>query len=188
MKIKPMHSKRLMILLIAFTILIVCSVISILNRNEQKSEKVLINASWSYSYADVGELSVNSDCIAIIEVKDNGTTDINNIVPETLFSVEVKRPIYNCETGDKLSVYMTGGIKDNKIFEIADDPLMKKGDQYLIFAKKNKDGSITALSGPQGRMLYRNGKISSLNGSTIKLDNVSEEILVNEIIKYISKK
>lgn len=64
---------------------------------------------------------------------------------------------------------------------------MKSGEKYLIFAKKNDDGTYTTLSGTQGRMKYNNGKINSFKfanrKSNITIDNVSEDSMVKMISK-----
>ncbi len=196
--IKSINIKKFIPLLAIIGILLVCGTLLIINKKNNELEKVFMHASWAYRYADVEDLTKNSDCIAIIKVMDNGSSYRKDIVPDTIFSAKVTRAIYNCEKDDKLEIYMTGGIRDSKIFELRDDPLMKKGEEYLIFAKKNEDGTVTTLTGTQGRMHYKNGKISSLNvvnhqvkessGSTIMIDNVSEDAFIKEIKEYIANK
>lgn len=198
MKKVSANSKKLILLLVIIGVCLVCGALWIVNKNTNKLKKEFMHASWTYRYADVEDLTKNSDCIAIIKIMDNGSSYRKDIVPDTVYSANVIRAIYNCEEGDKLKIYMTGGIRDNKIFELRDDPLMKKGEEYLIFAKKNEDGTVTTLTGTQGRMHYKNGKISSLNvvnhqvkessGSSIIIENVSEDTFINEIKEYIANK
>jgi hypothetical protein len=81
---------------------------------------------------------------------------------------------------------------------MSDDPLMKKEDQYIIFAKSNADGTFTVLGGSQGRMQYKDGKVSSLNmvneqvkknsGALIKMDDITEDTLIGEIQDNLVKK
>lgn len=197
MKAKMINKKVITICIILGTFLVL-SIIFTYKLQNSKPDYVYMHASWTYRYKDVAELTDLSDCIAKVTVKDNGTTIGNGTIPESVFSVEVSEAIYNCEKGDELSIYMTGGSKDNRIFVISDDPLMKKEEEYIIFAKKNTDGTFSVLGGSQGRMQYKDGKISSLNvvntqvkesgSSVIKLDNIMEDVFIDEIQSYLTNK
>ncbi|MDF2845486.1 MAG: hypothetical protein K0R00_3912 [Herbinix sp.] len=200
-KIKSRKVVSIGIILGSFLILGIF-ILNIMLFNSQP-DHIYMNASWTYRYADTSDLTNNSDCIAKITVKDNGIVGMTkgtnpDLIPNTTFTVEVTKAIYNCSKGDVLNIYMTGGSKDNNIFEIADDPLMKKGEQYIIFAKKNSDGTFTVLGGSQGRMQFKDGKINSLNianelvkensSSSIKIDNLEEDTFISEIQNYLANK
>lgn len=195
MKIKSRYTNKVITISIILSICLIISAVLVFNSINTK-ERVLMNTSNTYNYADVNDLTDNSDCIAIVKIKDNGTKIGNGIIPETLYLAEVLKPVYNCEKGDELTIYMTGGEKDNRIFEVASDPLMKSGQKFMIFAQKNDDGTYTALSGSQGRMQYDDGKISSLNivnkqvkehsFSSIKLEGVPEDSFIDTVKKRIS--
>lgn len=185
--------------LIVLSICLVFSVIFIYNTIQSSTpEKVFIHSSYTKNYENLEELVNSSDCIAIVEVNDNGTQIGYTPLPETIFTAEIKKPIFNCEKGDEIKLYMIAGKKDNVIYEKADDPLMKSGEKYLIFAKKNSDGTYTTLTGTQGRMEYKNGKISTLNvvngqvkansDSSIKIYNDSEEDMIEKISMIKEKK
>ena len=49
---------------------------------------------------------------------------------------------------------------------------MKLGQQFLIFAQKNKDGTYSILGGPQGRFEYKNGLLNSLHNTSIPHQNM----------------
>lgn len=197
MKKNILNYKKALIILLIISLCLIGGYLFIFG-NETEPEKVMLNASRTYRYSDIEELTMNSDFIGIIEVTDDGTTQNANIIPHTIFSAKVIKPVYNCEENEEIKIFMTGGIKDNCLFEISDDPLMKKGDKYLIFARKNDDGTLTALGGSQGRMFYQDGHISSLNtidsqvkensSSPIDCINTTDEEIINEINKAIYKK
>ncbi|HHU72697.1 MAG TPA: hypothetical protein GXZ21_11790 [Clostridiales bacterium] len=197
MKEKFKNRKGIYIWVILGTFLIFSMIFSYSKLHNSQLDYVYMHASWTYRYGDISELAKKSDCIARVIVKDDGISKENGLIPNTTFSVEVTNPIFKCENGDILKVYMSGGLKDKKIYEISDDPLMKKGEEYIIFTQKNADGTYTVLGGSQGRMQYKDGKISSLNivnkqvkessSSLLKLDNISEDTFVDNIKSYLSK-
>lgn len=107
--------------------------------------------------------------------------------------------IYNSNENQVFSIYMTGGKIQDKIVEVKDDPLLNAGDKVLVFCKKNSDGTYHILGGPQGRLVYENGKFNSLNvvntrvkqsntSSNIVIENEDAATLINEIKGYIKEK
>ena len=160
-----------------------------------KYKKVYLNASWAYNYEDVSELTENCDLAAYISVtgwesnhkyKDYG-------VDLTVFTAEIQDSLFGKKEGT-VRIVMTGKIdeKEKIIYEIADDPLMKPGDKFFVFAKANEDGTYTILSGPQGRFVIVNDAVYSLNvcdnqvkmhnsGSNININNQSKEDFYSQI-------
>lgn len=127
-------------------------------------EKQTLFASWHYGYCGVGELSANSDVIA--KVKITGSKIGPDIAPElmsTIFTAKVEELIYGSNEKE-IDIFMTGGIdhEQKRILEIHDDPLMNIGDEFMVFAQKNEDGTYTILGGPQGRFVIDNDCVYSL--------------------------
>lgn len=178
-KFKEENDMRVKKPLIAVGIIIVASilVVFIYSFHEKKTyQKEFMTASWEYGYADVQELTENSDLIAVVKVKQTvqeGT--IAGGIPCTDYSLKVTESILNCEDHDEIIMHMTGGIVDDTIYEIEDDPLPEKNDQFVIFAKKNDDGSYTVLGGPQGRFVVNGSKVSSLNVAYAQVKKVDGE-------------
>lgn len=113
------------------------------------------SASWSYHYGSIKELceADSLDLIARVKIGDGKQEDKNGFMM-TVFTAKVEDLIYgSCE--DNVNIIMTGWVDhDNKtIYEISDDPLMQKGDEFIIFARKNESGTYTILGGPQGRFV-----------------------------------
>lgn len=143
-----------------------------------RTKIVPLSASWAYRYKDVQELTSNSDIIALIKV-DKLSETIERKVPASIYQVTVLDGIKGCRADEKLYVYMTGGKVGRELFEVESDPLMKKGQQFLIFARENEDGTCTILGGPQGRFVYRNGRLNSLEGAfaeNMPLNDMKAEI------------
>lgn len=133
---------------------------------KQSPEYIYISASWIYGYADVADLTVHSDIIALIHVNELDSSQ-GGKAPSSIYSVTVKEGLLGCESGDELHIFMSGARVDNQIYETTTDPLMQKNQEFLIFAQKNADGTCTVLGGPQGRLLYKNGKVNSLHNTTL---------------------
>lgn len=141
--------------------------------SKEESETVYMSASWSYRYADIEELSKSSDLIALIRVNKLVDFEEGN-VPSSTFESKIIEPIHGCEKGDLIHIYMTGAIIDDTKFEIKGYPLLEKGEEFLIFTSKNDDGTYTMLGGPQGRLVYQDGKLNSLHnvGNSNKMSTI----------------
>lgn len=163
---------------------------------DSEKETQYLSASWNYNYRDIEEISQSSDLIALVSVQNVENTEIQQSIPYTTYSVKVETPVYNSEENQEFSIYMTGGETEDKIIEIADDPLLQAGDEILVFCKENPDGTYQIISGPQGRLIYDNGKLNSLNVvntrvreansfSNIVVQNVDADALIAEIKSYV---
>lgn len=110
-------------------------------------------------------MTQNSDLIALVKVKDLAAYEDVTAGPFSTYEVEVIEPIYQCEKGDKVKIFMTGGQEKRERIEVKGDPIMEKGQEFLIFASKNKKRTDTysILGGPQGRLSYENGSLYSLH-------------------------
>lgn len=173
--------KKIFITLGIVAVVIIDLICILLNKLEPHKE--YLSTSWMYGYADVEELTAHSDLIALIKV--NGLSEtINGSIPASIFEVNVTDGVLGCTIGDVISVYMTGGKTGNQIFEVKSDPLMKKGQEFLIFAQKNQDGTYTVLGGPQGRLVYANGLLNSLKNTDLPYINTLNNADVAEISKF----
>ena len=150
---------------------------------KDEPEKVYMSASWIYGYADVEDLTGHSDLIALVKV-NKLSQNIEGRVPASIYDVTVMDGILGCNQDDVISVYMTGGKSGNQIFEIKSDPLMEKGQEFLIFAQKNQDGTYTILGGPQGRLVYSNGMLNSLKNTDLPYANAKSVLDTAEVSKF----
>lgn len=188
------RNKNLIYILLSAFIMIFAAVL-ITNSPKEKEVKYL-SASWEYNYKDIEEISRDSDLIALVTVQGVEDTLVESNMPYTIFSVEVSIPIYNSVEGECFSIYMTGSETKDRIVELIDDPLLQKGDELLVFCKKNPDGTYQIIGGPQGRLVYESGKLSSLNTtnsrikevntfSNINIQDVDADSLIKEIKGYL---
>lgn len=127
-------------------------------------EKPIFLASWIYRYSGIEELSSDCDIIAKVKVtsRRNGPKMTSQLM-STIFTAKIEDLIYGSDEKE-IDIFMTGGIDHEQkiIQEISDDPLMNIGDEFIIFADKNEDGTYTILGGPQGRFVVDNECVYSL--------------------------
>ena len=167
-----------------------------------KYEKVLLDASWAYNYESIRELADNCDLAAYIKVTGMTIDDKYKSygVYLTVFTAEIQESLYG-KRDETIRIVMTGKIdeKENKIYEIADDPLMKIGDEFFVFARINEDGTYTILSGPQGRFAIVDDLVYSLNvydeqvaknnlGSNITVKKQPKEDFYAQINEFIANR
>lgn len=115
--------------------------------------KILSNAIWVSNAKTVDELITESDLIVMVRTASNPVTrtidheyyvfDENNIITgtqtsKTMFSDTIFEIIktYYGKRSQFITVVQTGGYDpnlSNKIEEVADDPLYKKGEIYVLF-------------------------------------------------------
>ena len=161
-----------------------CGCIRVEQRQEQPKDQ-WINVDWSKSYANLRELTMDSELIVFATVQ-NSTPGKESPIPSTLFTMKINTLLWGEPLDATFEIYMTGGKNaDGTLTQVADDPLMKEGEQYLLFCRENTDGSYTVLGGPQGRFRYREGKLTAIyqpdKSLTVKqgsdADTVSAQII-----------
>lgn len=147
----------------AFILLLAVSIATIIStpHNSNDKEVVKLSASWSYRYSDFKEITAESDLIALIKVDGLAELHSDQNTPMSVYNVKVIEPVYNIDA-DNFKIKMTGAETDDMIYEIDDDPLLKKDEEFLVFCKSNEDGSYRIIGGPQGRFTYTDGKLNSL--------------------------
>lgn len=190
--------KKSFIVITAISLVFTIIAVGIISNSFKTSKKEIksLSASWTYNYADIEELSKNSDLIALVKVDGAKNTEETNGILFTEFKVDIIESIYNAENMESFVIYMTGGENDDLIMEITDDPLMQSDEEFLVFCQKNSDGTYTILSGQQGRLVYENGVVNSLNVtnskvreanpySNIEIQNADYKELVEEIKGYV---
>ena len=142
---------------------------------------IATDASWSYSYDGIEELCKAESLALIARVKiGDGIQENRYGLNMTVFTANVEDLIYgSCE--DNVDIIMTGWVDhDTKtIHEISDDPLMKKGDEYIIFARKNESGTYTVLGGPQGRFVIDSDNVYPLYEWSSRIDAEKSHIAGN---------
>ncbi|MDQ3810145.1 MAG: hypothetical protein M3336_07635 [Chloroflexota bacterium] len=89
-------------------------------------------------------------------------------IPITAYPVEVERVVRGgAGAGQQVTVVQTGGTFSvpvvpggpsvTRTLQVEDDALMRVGERYVLFLRRNGDGTFAIVGGPQGRMLVDSG-------------------------------
>lgn len=193
-----MNAKRRGFCMVSLIILgVVVSTIGTNKENVPKNKEYL-SASWVYNYSDLEEMTKDSDMIALVREDKLLETYEEGGLPFSEYQMQVIEPILGVNQNEEITILMTGGEVEDYIMEVEDDPLIRDGEEFLVFCKQNKDGTFRVVSGPQGRMVYEDGKLSSLNTENsnarktnvymnIHINNVDAETLIDEIKEYLNE-
>ena len=157
-------------------------------RQEQPKDQ-WIQVDWSKGYATLRELTLDSELIAIATVQES-TPGQEGAFPSTLFTMKIDTLLWGEPLDAAITVYMTGGtLADGALLQVTGDPLMKAGEQYLVFCQENRDGTYTVLGGPQGRFRCLDGKLTALyqpdKSLTIPRDSDADTVSA-QIIGYLT--
>lgn len=194
-----MKNKKLIVVLASIftiTIILCIGITEIINKPQKTIE--YISASWVYNYKNIEEIAKASDLIALVKVNKEEKLTFEDGIPFTEFSVDIIESIYNAENLDNFIINMTGGKTKDKIIEIIDDPLLNPNDELLVFCRKNENGTYRIISGSQGRLIYSNGKLNSLNAidkriaeansySNISVQNADAVEMIEQIKSYFAE-
>ena len=140
------------------------------------------------NYGDVKALSEASNLIALAEITGIKSVIEEDGIPYTTFTAKVEKPVYQAKQDETFDIYMTGGETKDEIVEVENDPLLKRGDKVLVFCKENSDGTYQILSGPQGRLVYSNGKLNSVVANNAIVQDADLDELISEIEQYVENK
>jgi hypothetical protein len=125
--------------------------------------------SWAEFYASINDLSTEADLIAVGTVKDivGVTSDVignprwgPDILYFTDFAFSVEQVLKGPQDVGKVIIHQTGAAGKREIW---DDPLLKPGDEYVLFLHEYETGKYFILGGPQGRFQIIEGEVFSMN-------------------------
>ncbi len=134
-----------------------------------QSGDILVTVSWAESYSNIEDLSTEADLIAVGTVK--GVVGVNSeVVGEdrwgpiilyfTDFAFYVEQVLQGPQDVGEVIIHQTGAADE---YEIRDDPLLERGDRYVLFLHEYETGKYFILGGPQGRFQIIEDKVFSMN-------------------------
>lgn len=126
-------------------------------------------ASWAESYESIEHLSAVADLIAVGTVK--GVVEVTgDVIAEarwgpvilyfTDFAFSVEQVLKGPQDVREVMIHQTGAARK---YEIHDDPLLKRGDKYVLFLHEYETGKCYILGGPQGRFQIIDGEVFSMD-------------------------
>ncbi|MCL2736366.1 MAG: hypothetical protein FWD75_07020 [Propionibacteriaceae bacterium] len=164
--------------------------------NQHPKESQYLYASWNYNYASIEELTAASDVIALVRIDGVQKSYEDQGIPFSRYTATILTPVFDAATPHDttirpgsstsrrtLDILMTGMETSQKIIEIIDDPLPRAGEVYLVFCTTNPDGTFQIIGGPQGRLAYIDGTLSSLNiaNAQVRANNPYSNIVVDHV-------
>lgn len=124
--------------------------------------------SWAISYDDLGGVTGASDTIVVGQIVgiDSQTRSVlgqprwgTEYLYHTDYKFRVVQVLKGTANGDIL-VRQTGMFGKQ---ELREDPLMRVGEQYILFLREWKSGSYSVVAGPEGRFKLINDKVYSMD-------------------------
>ncbi|MEX2548004.1 MAG: hypothetical protein WD830_09490 [Chloroflexota bacterium] len=139
---------------------------------------VRLNASWAWAYRDLSELQEQADVVILGQVsriayQGADPQDEGGDLPLTIFEVSVTR-ILKGLTDNTILVGQTGGPVAGRMAEVNGDPLMREGEQFVMYLRRitsgPSKGRYTVLGGPQGRLAVGpGGTLSKVGDSAVSV-------------------
>lgn len=128
-------------------------------------------ASWPTYYGSIAALTADAPLVVVGAVTGvaNATAveqSAGAVTASLIFTdvtVRIDRVLRGTAPGATVQVRQTGGTANGTRLEVADDPLLQVGDQYVLFLRPGGADTYAVVGGPQGRLVLRNGRVSSLS-------------------------
>lgn len=150
---------------------------------------------YAYNYDSLEEITYEADFIALARVDSAELTENRSDFAETAFTMTVTEQVYNSQKNETFIIKMEGGETLTKLYKVEGEPLMKIGQEVLVFCKMNDDGTYRIINGPQGRLLFENGRLNPLTSentegitdgtySPLPVKNAQLTDIIEEIKKY----
>ncbi len=152
---------------------------------------------YAYNYDSLEEMTYVAHFIALARVDSAALTENRSDFAETAFSMTVIEPVYNSRKDETFIIKMEGGETLTTVYKVEGEPLMETGQEVLVFCKMNDDGTYSVINGPQGRLLFENGRLNPLTSentdgitdgtySPLPVKNANLIDTIEEIRKYLA--
>lgn len=144
------------------------------SQDQHYSHKAAMDASWSVSYTDLKSLKAASTVVIegnIVAVA-SATLDTATNIPYTDFTVSIAKVVYDPQGhvhGAAAIVHQTGGIVNDTLHQIDDDPLFQVGEHVVLFLHEYDPGKYYVVGGPTGRFEVRSGVVSAASTRGVAL-------------------
>ena len=180
-----MKKRAIYSIAIALPLVLLCTAVifssGVINAKAKKKleslEIVQIEPCYSRIYETIEQITEYSDYIAVVKplsYKEQFLSHGEMVVFKCLITEE----IFGLKKDSEIEITMSGLMDTDDMIFISDTPMMRIGQEYMVFLQKdNNDGQERLfIIPPTGQYLYNNGKISSLQYD--KTLNEKDEISV----------
>lgn len=135
-----------------------------------ETQEIAAKIAFEEGYSNIAALSADSDKIAVVRVLDGGICEGIGGIPWTINQVEVIAPLYNCKKGEVIEHSTPGGIYGGIKYSANDVEQLVKDQEYLLFMKQASNGRYVDLNYDWGRLIYDNGKVTSVHADLEEQD------------------
>ncbi|MGZ3666294.1 MAG: hypothetical protein ACXVDA_17635 [Ktedonobacterales bacterium] len=144
------------------------------SQDQHYSQTVGVEASWYVGYKDLKSLKVASTAAVVgtIAAVAGATVDTKTNSPSTDFTVSIETVVHDPHgrvRGATLLVHQTGGIVNDTLYQMSDDPLFRVGEHVVLFLHEYEPGKFFVEGGPTGRFEVRSGIVSAATTSGVTL-------------------
>ncbi len=155
----PKMNKKIIISFFA-----IIAVIIIMSPDEPTREPPLYNIYISHIRFDNITHMYDTSELVIHGVIDSSFVEAkfrSNV--KTRFTLNIVEVLKGTHTSDTIIVTQDGGVFEGETIRVKDEPLMKVGDEMVLYLAYNPSAeSYVVIGGPQGRYLIQNGKLYHL--------------------------
>jgi hypothetical protein len=142
--------------------------------DQQYSQTVALEASWSIGYHDLKSLKAASAVVieGTISAVARVTLDTATNIPYTDFTVSIDKVVFDPQGrvhGATTIVHQTGGIVNGTLYQVDDDPLFQIGERVVLFLHEYDPGKYYVVGGPTGRFEVRLGIVSAASTGGVAL-------------------
>lgn len=132
------------------------------SEGKSREQAVLYHISWAYHYPDLKSMIRDSDLIVIgVVVNSSSYSGGRYGIIFTDNKVKVERFLKGSSDG-YIVVKQTGGVINDTVYEVSDDPLMEVGEKAVLFLKYSPETGKYYTT-PQGRLIVIGDKVYSLD-------------------------
>jgi hypothetical protein len=133
---------------------------------------VHIDASWAENYDSIASLKGGSHIVVVgIVNKQIKAYKDSHGLPFSDFSVDIQQVVANpakLTVGSDVIVHQTGGVVDNQLYQIDDDPLLNPGEHVVLFLHQYEPGQFRIVGGPQGRFVVESGQARPISSYHVR--------------------
>ncbi len=176
---KRVNGKIIGGLVLMLSILMLVSACSQSSASQSSPQRVTLQSSWAEYYTSLKDLKQHSTIVVRGTISQFALAVKPADGPVyTPVSVSITRVLWNPHNQTaptSVSLVQTGGMYNNSIYQVDDDPLFQTGEQVILFLKEYQPGQFRIIGGPTGRFKIVNSTATPIVSDGVKLPTTTNE-------------
>jgi hypothetical protein len=142
-----------------------------------------MHASWATYYLDLPGLINASDVVVVGTVSEilppqrhgQDPNDPQYLTTESVVTISdvLTNPGQEAISDSQLTVVQTGGMTDNVLYQVDDDPIFKPNETLVLFLVRNAGGTYRTAGGPSGRFEVSHGRVTASADNAVPAKDVA---------------